>query len=281
MTDRPPNLSDQIPAVTARPLGAPPLAPPTSDLELPYLTRREALLDLMLVLLVAIILPYLPMVLAPFMDEPGTVDKVGPLIVIQTWCQAGLGLTLLCYLVRRHGIKATAFGVRFNQLGRQLFWSLGALASTYVALLTGGAIVMIAYLFVPELEDDLTKRLDFLERMPVENLGITLTLLLAVSINEELLFRGLLLPYLRRLLGGWWWAAAISAGIFAALHIPQQGFLGGGIQIFAIGLVLSLFFILSRSLLAVIIAHLLFNFFQFQLIRYIPNLDRFIQNLQG
>ncbi len=282
MTEQPPLPGDvPPPAIVARPIGAAPLAPPPPDLELPYVRRRDALLDLTLVLLAAIVLPYLPALLAPIGGEDVGVPEIGPLVIIQTWCQAGLATGLLLYFVLRHRIKPASFGLRCTQIGSQVLWGIGTLVGVYGALFASGALVLTLYTISPGLEDDLTKRLDFIEQMPVTRLGTTLLLLVAVAINEEIIFRGLLLPYLRRVLGSWWSAGLISAMIFAALHIPQQGMLGGGIQIFAIGVVLSVFFILSRSLLAVTFAHLLFDFLQFQLIRVLPDLEKLLESLQG
>ena len=279
MTEDPP-LSDQAPpVVVARPVGAPPLAPPPPGLELPYVRRGDALLDLALVLLAAIVLPYAPSLLVPFEEGGAPPLEIGPLVIFQTWCQAGLAVGLVLYFVLRHRIRPSAFGVRRDRIGQQLLWGCGALIGVYVALLATGLLVLLLYLISPGVEEDLAKRVPYMKQMPVDSLGATLLLLLAVALNEELVFRGLLMPYLRRVLGGWRWAAVISALIFAGLHVPQQGVLGGGLQIFAIGIVLAVFFVLSRSVLAVTLAHLLFDFLQFQLIRVLPDLEELLERL--
>ena len=279
MSEHPPLPDEPAPVVVARPVGAPPLARPPSDLELPEVRRGDALLDLALVLLAAIILPYLPTLLAPLAAEDVGVPEIGPLVIFQTWCQAGLAVALLFYFVLRHRIKPASFGLRRDRVGGQVLWGIGALIGVYGALLVTGLLVIMLYLIWPEVEADLAKRLPFVEQMPVDRLGTTLILLVAVAVNEEVIFRGLLMPYLRRVLGSWWWAAVISALIFAGLHVPQQGVLGGGLQIFAIGIVLAVFFVLSRSLLAVTLAHLLFNFVQFQIIHALP-LEELLERLQ-
>jgi membrane protease YdiL (CAAX protease family) len=261
MTEAPPFANEPTLPVVARPLGITPPSPP-SDLELPHIRRGDALLDLALVFLAAIVV------------------KVGPLVIIQTWCQAGLAGALLLYFVLRHGIRSASFGLRRDRVGLQVLWGIGTLVGVYGAVFTSGLLVVVIYLVSPELEDDLTKRLEFAEQMPVDSLGTSLILLLAVALNEEIVFRGLLLPYLRRVLGSWWWAGALSALVFASLHVPQQGLLGG-LQIFAVGAMLAVFFVLSRSLLAVTLAHLLFDFLQFQLSRVAPHLKELLEHLQG
>jgi membrane protease YdiL (CAAX protease family) len=279
MSEHPPLPDEPAPVVVARPVGTPPLARPPSDLELPEVRRGDALLDLALVLLAAIILPYLPLLLAPLAEEDVGVPEIGPLVIFHTWCQAGLAVALLTYFVLRHRIRPASFGVRGDHIGGQVLWGLGALIGVYGALLATGLLVMLLYLIWPEVEGDLVKRLPFVEQMPVDRLGTTLILLVAVAINEEVVFRGLLMPYLRRVLGSWWWAAVISALIFAGLHVPEQGVLGGGLEIFAIGIVLAVFFVLSRSLLAVALAHLLFDFVQFQIIRALPDVEELMKHL--
>jgi len=81
----------------------------------------------------------------------------------------------------------------------------------------------------------------------------------------------------RRVLGSWWWAGLVSASLFAGLHVFHQGVLAGMIQIFGVGVVLTVFFIVSRSLLAVTIAHFLFDFVQFQVIRMLPDLEQMLE----
>ena len=78
--------------------------------------------------------------------------------------------------------------------------------------------------------------------------------------------------------GHWWLAVLISSAIFGALHLPQ-GVLGA-LQIAGIGATLGLIFVWSRSLLAVTIAHFIFNFVQFQLIRILPHLQKILEQLQ-
>ena len=69
-------------------------------------------------------------------------------------------------------------------------------------------------------------------------------------------------------MGSWSAAIVISSAIFAVLHF-DQGWIGV-IQIMGVGTVFAVFFVLSRSLSAVVIAHFTFNFLQFQMMRLIP-----------
>ena len=252
------------------------------DMTLPHLGQREAWFDLTLVLLATILLPYLPLVVIPFIDNvenARSVSRVGPYEITRVWLHAALAAGLLFYFVKRIGVKPAGFGVRFDHLPMQLAWSGAALIGVYAAMFLTALVVMGLLLFFPAWQDDLTERIEYIDKMPLNDIGVTLILLIAVAINEEVVFRGLLIPYLRRVCGSWWLAGLISSAIFASLHVPDQGLLGGGIQIFAVGVMLAAFFILSRSLLAVTIAHFLFNLFQFQFARMLPDLEKLLENM--
>lgn len=279
-----PDKPSAPPPIQARPITRPPEWPaippaarfapganPLSELELPGLPRRQALLDLMLIILAAILVPYLPLFFALVTPGFGLEADVSTVMIAQTWCQALLALGLLLYMIMRHGMNPAAFGTRSNQLPAQFGWSIAALIVVYIVHLGTSLVVGVVYNMYPGSGEDLMKRLEFVEQMPVRNIGVTVVLLIAVAVNEEVIFRGLLLPYLRRLTGRWIWAVLISSVLFAVLHVPHQGLLGG-IQILAIGAALSVFFLAARSLIAVIVAHFCFDFLQFQLIRLLPRL---------
>lgn len=280
MAGEPPQTNEADSVVAARPLGWARVIAPQSDLQLPYVRRADAVLDLALIVLAAIVLPYLPGLLAPIGPDDIEMAEVGATVILQKWCEAGLAVGLFLYFVLRHRFRPASFGLRRDQLGLQALWGVGALAGMYIALFATSILVVAIFVMFPAFEGELARRVEFVDTMPVHNLPATLILLVAVALHEELLFRGLLIPYLRRVLGGWWSAGLISALIFAALHVPHQGLLGGA-QIFSIGVILAFFFILSRSLLAVTIAHLLFDLFQFQLMRILPDLQELLEGFEA
>ena len=257
----------------------PPTPPPSklTVLSLPQLTFREAALDLMLIGVAAILLPYFPLLFALITPSLELESEVSPIVIIQTWCQALLALGLLTYMICRHRLPIAGFGLRHDGYFIQSLWSLVTLICVYAAMYVAAIVVTMITLVTPGAEEDLMHRIDFARQMPIDNLGETLVLLIAVALNEEIIFRGLLIPYLRRLTGNWFWAALLSTLLFASLHIPHQGVLAA-LQIFAVGAILSLFFLLSRSLLVVIVAHFLFDFLQFQLIRS-PFIQKLMEDL--
>ena len=147
----------------------------------------------------------------------------------------------------------------------------------YGAMIPMIVAITVLVMLRPELQGDLMRRREFMQQIPLQSLGQMVLLLIPVAIHEELLFRGLLIPYLRRVGCGWTGAILLSSALFASLHIAQ-GWLGI-VQIFPVGLALAVFFVLTRSLTAVILAHFLFDLVQTQLARLLwPALEKYFQN---
>lgn len=237
--------------------------PPVSSV-LPEITPRNAILDAILIFLIAIGFHYAPAIL---LGESGTMSegKLDEIAVIVKWLEAALVVVLAGYLILRNGVRPTSLGIRTQRPLVQVTWGFAGLIGGYFYMFLTFVVAMALYSLLPHAEQDLKHRMDFVSIMPVNDLWITITLLSAVALHEELLFRGMLLPLLRRACGSWWPAVLISSMIFGALHF-QQGWLGM-VQVSGLSIVFSLVFIQSRSLLAVMVAHFGFDFLQFQLLR--------------
>jgi membrane protease YdiL (CAAX protease family) len=268
---QPPPFAEQE-IVQARPVAAlsyaaiPPPRP--SPLELPGLRRADALVDLALIALVTLIVPFgLQLVLTPMAGVTQLEPDMMPLLTVQKWFDAVLAGGVLAYLVLRHRLPAASFGLRVDLPFHQALWVFGGLCATYGWMLVTVVVILPLIGAVPSLGSDLEERLRLLDAMPISDLGSTIALLIPVAIHEEIIFRGLLLPYLRKVTGHWWVAVVVSGTLFATLHYVQ-GWLGVA-QIAGVALVFSLVFIRSRSLLVVIVAHFAFDFLQFQIIRFI------------
>lgn len=273
------NGTPYVEVVTARPITCsfpPAPGPPPDPRTLPQLTRRQAALDLALVVTVGLVVPGgFELAARLSADEPSlALAEFSGLIVVHQWFGALLAIALAAYLVYRHELSAAALGLQAERLGRQFVWGALTLGVVYGVL---GAVALVAMMLsslLPGIEEDIAQRKEFLDLFPVDNVALTLLLMLPVAIHEEVLFRGLLLPYLRRVGLSWTGAVLVSTGIFAVLHL-DQGWTGIG-QVFVIGVVLAVCFLRSRSLLAVVLAHFAFNVVQIQVVvRYVvPVLDR-------
>ncbi|MEW6252317.1 MAG: CPBP family intramembrane glutamic endopeptidase [Planctomycetota bacterium] len=236
--------------------------------------RAGAALDLLLLLTVTLILPLGQALASELLDPNAGLAGFSPLLAVGKWFDALLLIVLAAYFRRRNALPASAFGLQTDHLGRQVLWSVPMLAAIYVALIPMIVIVSVLLYLVPQVTQDLEHRLRFVELLPLGRLSDTLLLLIPVAIHEELLFRGLLIPYLRRVGLGWLGAIFASSAVFAVLHVTQ-GWLAI-LQVFGIGLVLSGCFVLSRSLLAVMLAHFFFDFIQMQIL---PFLVRWLEQL--
>lgn len=251
-----------------------PMAPPVLD----QLSRREAGLDLGLVLVVALVLPVgLQEAMTGLITEMPEAPHSAALTVYKGF-DALLLIALAGYLMWRQGIAPASFGLQVSRPWRQVLWSVPTVGAVYAVFLVVMVIIMAVVMAMPGLQEDLEHRAEFLDQLPIDNTLDTILLMTQVAIHEELLFRALLIPYLRRITGSWAWAVFISSLLFASLHLAQ-GWLGAA-QILAVGAVLGTFFVLSRSVLAVIIAHFVFNFVQTQMARFLlPWIDEVTESM--
>lgn len=89
--------------------------------------------------------------------------------------------------------------------------------------------------------------------------GFVLTvvvLALLPAVCEEVLFRGALIPVVRRLTGGWVSAVVISAVVFSLAHADVTGLLARTI----LGVLLGAVFVITRSVFASVVFHFFNNF---------------------
>jgi membrane protease YdiL (CAAX protease family) len=265
----PPPVSDVL---IARPVVAAPCAPspPRSPLELASLSRSAAGRGLALILLILLVTLCVEVAAQVLFLRPGTESAPAlwqTVIVADKCVSALLALAGAALCLRLFQLPPAAFGLRMERIGRQTAWGLATFCGVYAAFAFSMVVVTVLVLAVPSLQEDLKARGEFLELLPINSVTGAVLLLIPVAIHEELLFRGLLIPFLRRVGCPWAVAVFLSATIFALLHI-EQGWLALP-QVFCIAAALGTFFVFSRSLIAVMVAHFLFDFAQLQLIRFL------------
>jgi membrane protease YdiL (CAAX protease family) len=246
---------------------------PSSPLTLPMLSKRAAVFDLAVILLVGFSLPFV-LQIAFFVwstdgQWPPLEPEADPLPVMLAFKTFEMFLVagILAVLVLLRA-PAKSYGLSRRDPLVQLLWTIGGLVGAYSWLAITVVVLMTAVFLFPPLANDLMNRQEaFSFVQPAEPWKLVL-LMVPVAIHEEILFRALLLTYLRRLTGTWWAAVLISTLVFAVLHF-DQGFLGV-FQVAGLGAIFAITFILSRSLPAVIVAHFIFNTVQLQLMRLVP-----------
>lgn len=278
------------PPVTARPIttlryaAATPMA--ALEIELPTISNRDAWLDLALLMLVTLIVPFgsqIVMIAASGLplDERLADLKMDPMmLVVQKWFDLLLVSGLAAYLLMHHRLRPAAFGLTFRPVGTQTLWTLATGGGIIAAWIGTAIVVFLLTLVIPSFQKDAMDRMRMLDAMPTGSIWIGALLLVPVAAHEELMFRALLLPYLRRIGCTWPWAIVISAVVFALLH-ASYGWLAV-LQISALGIVFALSFVLSRSIFPAIIIHFLFNFGQFQFIsRVLPYLQKLAKSAES
>lgn len=238
------------------------------------LSPRGAMLDFCILLIAGVMVHYLPPLMIflatgdPFagMAERGAgIEGAEAAVVAGKWIELLLIAAFAAYFVLRNGLTTRNLGLHLDSPERQLGWAVLTLIGGY-AYLIGSAVFFLAGLMLTgSVESETKQRMEFMKQLPIDSMGHTVLLLIAVAFHEELLFRGLMLPLLKRATGHWWSAVLISSCIFGTLHFTQ-GVMAMA-QITGLAVVLSLFFLWSRSLLAVSIAHFAFNFLQIQLMK--------------
>ena len=179
------------------------------------------------------------------------VARISFLLVVQNL----ILLLALLALLRVHGLRLYDLGLR-KLNGRQV-WNeilLGLLLVPAMAILN--LILLSIYVqFLPELPE--VSQLPILLSGESSRFGNGLfvaTVSLFVPFSEELVFRGLVFVWLFGLVGALP-AAVVSAGIFAAVHLP----LGLIPLMFCFGMVAAWRFVVIGSLWAPILLHAAFN----------------------
>jgi membrane protease YdiL (CAAX protease family) len=242
--------------------------PDVSPLRLENVARGAA--GLWLLVVAALILP-LPIVLQIVVFGNSAEPPTAWQIVIGKTIEMMIVGAVALLLLRAHRLPPSSLGISPANPLRQLALAIPTLVAVYVVFVT--TVLLLAFSPLgPGLEEEAQSRREFLNMLPIHDTFMSMLLLAPVAVHEELLFRGLLIPVLRRVSGSWLVSVVIASAIFGALHIDQGPVAIA--QIFAVGVTFAVAFLLTRSLLAVIVAHYLFDFLQFQLARVLlPALD--------
>ncbi len=258
----------------ARPIirpDAPPIAIPADEMLLPASSALAALADIG-ILACALILFQLAVSLAMGLAvgvNSAIIEPETELIEAEI-NRAFLLPSLVLIAIGSMGIIAIILRCR-RQSGRSV-----GISKTHLALngLIGvGAAILVPVLFTvvagllrllrmdvaDQMEENAKRIMDTLPKLAP--LGLVL-LSAMVGLYEEVVFRGFLMTRLRRATGSWIPAVLISTAIFVALHSPDQTPIAL-VAITILSLVFSLVAIWRRSLVPVIVAHTLFDLFQF------------------
>jgi membrane protease YdiL (CAAX protease family) len=213
--------------------------------------RSEMWLEVGVVLSVAW-LPYFVLSLLSWLTPTSATDW--PYAVDTLWSIASTipSNVVVLYLIYRSSSPWHEFGIKQPRL----FFDFGAGVIFWMLAVSVGAFVYS--LFVISIGgDDIQNFFDTTYEFaaPIYGVDYTLHVLFAVNIGftEELAMRGYLIPRLEKLLVSTTLSIGISSALFASYHLYQG--VGPMLQIFVIGLVFGITFVLTRRLWPVVIAH--------------------------
>lgn len=278
MTDQPPGATvlPDFPAGVpiARPLSfsIPPVPPPRGiEFLLLDQTRRSAWADigrlvLLLILMELVIETTVGVILRPLIGFPAEAAESESLELPKAMLMPSLALRavgvffLITVLVRGRRQRAPSVGFRGDGRFADVGLGLAILVLTYGLIV---AAMLSLCLIWPELGEQMNENaFRIMDLVPnVGPLGFA-AIATIIGLYEELLFRGFLMPRLRRATGSWTAAVVLSTVVFTALHAFEQT-VAALIVVSILSLIFSLVTIWRRSILPAIVAHLLFNLSQF------------------
>ncbi|QKG71472.1 CPBP family intramembrane glutamic endopeptidase [Erythrobacter mangrovi] len=159
-----------------------------------------------------------------------------------------LALTVVLLLIVTKGerLPLSSIGLRFDRIGRSVFQ--GFILSIVLVLAAVGALAALAALGLPYGSG---------AKIAPSLALVTLTVIRA-GIAEEIFFRGFALERIEALTGSKVAAVVITVAAFAGFHF--SGGLAGVLLAFVLGLILTLYYVWKRDLLAAIVAHFLVDF---------------------
>lgn len=169
-------------------------------------------------------------------------------------------LLVVALICRRRAQGLAAVGLHRNRWLPDVGLGLLSLFAVYGFMFT---VLILLQLAFPEIrkqfEQNVTEITSNVPRLQLYQFGLVAIL---VGWYEEVLFRGFLMPRLRRATGSWVTAILLNSAVFTALHMIDQT-LAAAILIGFLSIVFSVVTMLRRSLLPAIVAHALFDFSQF------------------
>lgn len=215
------------------------------------LTRRQAALDLLLIVAALIVGQLLLATIALWlMDAFPSVGVFALNLILGILTLISVGLVLYC---RRQPLATIGLGR--PRWRRTLLGVLAAVPACYC----GALACVAAYLMATgtDLESLMRERGEFFEKIPDLSLAMMLPFTLFVGLHEEILFRGFILTRLNALFRSPAAAIVVSSLVFGSLHFYQGPI--GVVQTTAVGLILAILVTVTRTLWPAILAHTLFD----------------------
>lgn len=247
------------------------LSKPRHDILLLDMSRPKALADLGLIVLLVLAAELVAQLAAlgavrlavgadfdPSMFDDPAFERITSMVLLPF---RALGvLVVVLALVRLRGQTRRAIGASTPRWALDALIGAGATLAAFVLIYMWQFLVWLVW---PEMIKQMMENADRLIALipklhPLSLCGVACI----VGIYEEVLFRGFLLPRLRRVTNSWPLAIIISTAVFTALHAGDQTFAALG-PITILSLVFSVVTVWRRSIVPAIVGHAAFDFAQF------------------
>jgi membrane protease YdiL (CAAX protease family) len=250
--------------------------PAQNELLLPSLSRRAAAVDVVIMVLFILVTGY---ALAAWDDayresHPMSKDVVGSWLLPVVFVGL-LGLALAALQTKLGKLSTAALGLRREKLAVQVLWGCGGAALSLLVNFLGAGVLLalIAALrrtHVLSSDGSLYQGESTIHMLQNLSVGTVIVGMAIIVLAEEAMFRGIILPRLRRITGHWWSAVLICSLLFGFYH--RWGGLGLAGATTLMSVVFCLIFIRSRSLVASSVAHFLYNMTLYQMARTWPTM---------
>lgn len=179
--------------------------------------------------------------------------------------RAVAAIIVIWLILRGRGQSWAAVGIKKSGALLDIPLGIAGVCIAYSAILIFGAVVYIFFPSVARQFSDNSERL--MELFPPLDPWQFVPVALLIGIYEELIFRGFLMPRLRRGMGSWMLAVLVSTAIFTGLHSSDQT-KPALVMIGTLSITFSVLTIVRKSILPAILAHFLFDLSQLLLLHY-------------
>lgn len=197
----------------------------------------------------------------PWADEQSRRTMLIPNLVLR----AGGCVVLVLILVHRRKLPVASSGIRSEDFFADLGLGLVTVLVTYAVVL---AVLIPSMLFSNTLRGQMEENANrIMEMIPKLAPHQFLFMALMIGVYEEVVFRGFLMPRLRRALGSWPAAVLVSTAVFTLLHALDQTAMAL-VVVTILSLLFSVVTIWRRSILPAVVAHTLFDLSQFLLLSF-------------
>lgn len=172
---------------------------------------------------------------------------------------------LILWLTRRQNLPLQSVGLTRGGFAINLLLGIAAFFAIAIGVIVCTTLVQMLF---PRLAQEFEKNADMImDAVPRVRPPIFFVICLFIGFYEELIFRGFLMPRLRRATNSWLLAVLLSTTVFAALHLKDQA-AAASIPIVSLSLTFSVLTIWRRSLVPAMLAHALFDFAMFLTLYY-------------